>query len=150
MTQVVKPRKIIMQSRFRVEIDDIGDFRAMEAGPLKITFNISVNEEGGANTSTDMTVNGYQYEPVVISRPLTDDDVLAEWVEQFKRGIQDRRNGAVYALDTEGKDFYRWPIEEFSIADYEEFQGNAKSKEDSMMERITLKYRERGKRERLQ
>lgn len=150
MTQVVKPRKIIMQSRFRIEIDEIGDFRAMEGGPLKKTFNISVNEEGGAQTTTDMTVNGYTYEPIVIARALTEDMSLADWVERLSSGVQDRRNGAVYALDTEGKDLYRWDLEECIVGDYEEFQGNAKGKEDSMMERATLRYRERSKRVPLQ
>ena len=151
MTLVAKNRKIVMKSRFRVEIDGIGDFRAMEAGPLKISLNLSENEEGGAETTVDITTNGYKFDPFQIARALTDeDDSLANWVETLKSGIQDRRNGAIYALDTEGNDLFRWDIEQISVADYEEFSGDAKSKEDSMMERATIRYLRRGKRVRLQ
>ncbi len=150
MTLVAKPRKIVMKSRFRVEIDDVGDFRAVTAGPLKITFNVVETEEGGAQTTVDIGLNGYKYDPIVIERPLTEDTKLAEWVTRCKQGIQDRRNGAVYALDTEGRDQYRWDLEEIIVGDYEEFAGDSKAKEEQMMEKITLRYRERSERVALQ
>ncbi len=150
MTLVAKPRAILMKSRFRVEIDGIGDFRATSVGALKRTFNIVETEEGGAQTTVDIATNGFKFDPITIDRPLTEDMALADWVDRLANGQQDRKNGAVYMLDTEGKDFYRIDLEECIVADYEEFAGDAKAKEESMMEKVTLRYRNRGKRVPLQ
>lgn len=150
MTQVAKPRKIVQKSRFRVEIDGIGDFRAVTAGPGMIKFNISKTEEGGAQTTVDISINGYAYDPISIERPLTEDTLLVDWVKNQKAGIQDRRNGAIYALDTEGVDMYRWDLEEISLVSFEDFSGDSKAKSDSMMEKITIEYRERSERVSLQ
>ncbi len=150
MTLVAKNRPIAAKSKFRVELDNISEIRATVASSLKITFNIIDTEEGGAPTTAENTVNGYKFEPISIERPLTDNDDFANWVENFKAGQQDKRNGAIYALSANGLDLCRWDLKEVFIADYEEFQGDGKAKEEAMMERITLRYRERGKRVRLQ
>lgn len=146
MPLVAAPRRIVPKSKFRVEIDGIDDLRATTMSALKITFNIIDTEEGGAQTVAEQTSNGYKYEPITVERPLTEDGSLADWVDAFKDGTQDKRNGTIYALDAAGNDMYRWPLEEILIRSYEEFQGDAKGKEESMMERIELGYRERGKR----
>lgn len=151
MTLVAKPRSIVPKSKFRLEVDGLDDIRATTLGSLKITFNVIETDEGGQQTTTEITVSGYKYDPLVVERPLSDDTQLADWVEKFKSGSQDKRNGRVYALDAAGNDMYRWDLEEISIADFDEFQGDAKGgKEESMMERLTLRYRERSKRVKLQ
>lgn len=149
MTLVAKPRTPVMKSKFRLEIDGIEDIRATTVGPLKITFNIAEIDEGGAQTTVEQVINGYKYEPITVERPVTEDEGFSQWVDQFRKGIQDKRNGFLYALDTQGRDAYRWSLEEVIIVDYEEFAGDAKAKEESMMERLTLRYRERSKRETL-
>lgn len=149
MTLVAKPRTPTMKSRFRVEIEGCGDLRLISAGPLKTVFNLTDIDEGGAATVAETVINGYKYEPLAVERPLTDDESLANWVDNLKAGIQDKRNGFVYMLDTEGRDTHRVSLEEVLVSDYEEFAGDAKAKEETMMERCTLRYRERGPREAL-
>jgi phage tail-like protein len=133
-------------SRFRLEIDGIGDFRAISVGALKTTFNMVETEEGGQDTTADISVNGYKYDPIPIERPQTEDMALADWVDVLARGVQDKRNASVFMLDTEGRDFYRIDLYECTVGDYEEFAGDSKSKEETMKEKATLRYRRRSKR----
>lgn len=146
MTIIAKTRTPVMKSRFRIEIDDIGDFRATTVGALKTTFNMVEVEEGGQDTTADISVNGYKFDPITIERSLTDDMSLADWVDRIVQGVQDKRNASIYMLDTEGRDVYRIDLYECITADYEEFAGDAKAKEETMMEKATLRYRRRSKR----
>jgi phage tail-like protein len=151
MAQTSKPRKIVPKSRFRVEIDGIGNVHLTTAGALKIAFNMITTDEGGAATTAQSTVNTYKYDPFPISRPLSEDMTLAQWAEDQKNGIDKKPNGFVYAQDAAGKDLYRWSLEEIQMVDYQEFEGDSKGgTTESMMESCTLYYRERGIRELLQ
>ncbi len=144
-------RKPVAKSMFRLEIDGIlGDLRPTNAGALKITFSTMATEEGGRMTTADETITGYKYEPIKISRTLTDNTDFVEWVARQKQGTPDKRGGRIYALDTEGRDLYRWRLYDLQVMDFQDFDGDAKAKEEPMVEEITLKYRERDERELLQ
>ncbi len=150
MTQTSTPRKIVPKSRFRVEIDGIGNVHLTTAGSLKVMFELIKTEEGGASTTAQSTVNTYKYDAFPITRPLSEDMALAQWAQDQKNGFDKKPNGYVYAQSADGNDLYRWSLEEIQIVDYQEFEGDAKSGAESMMESCTLYYRERGIRELLQ
>ncbi len=151
MAQTSKPRKIVGKTRFRVEVDGIGSLHLTTAGALKMSFNMIATDEGGAPTTAQSTINTYKFDPIPVSRPLTEDISLAQWAEDQKNGIDKKPNGFVYAQTADGKDLWRWSLEEIQILDYQEFEGDAKGGgTESMMESCTLYYRERGIRELLQ
>lgn len=150
MTLVAKPRKITAKSRFRLEIDGIGDLRLTSAGELKLTYDLIETEEGGASTTVEITTNKHKYEPLPFERPLTEDMNLVEWNEAQKRGVQDKRNGALYQLDTDGKDLLKWPLEECMLAEFSEGSFDAKAGTEGNVEKGVIRYRERGKRQLLQ
>lgn len=150
MTLVAKPRKITAKSRFRLEIDGIGDLRLTTAGELKLTYEFIDTEEGGASSTVELTVNKHRYEPISFERPLTDDMALVDWNEAQKRGVQDKRNGALYQLDTDGKDLLKWPLEECQLAEFSEGSFDAKAGNEGNMEKGVIRYLRRGKRELLQ
>ncbi len=150
MTLTAKPRIIVPKNKFRVEIDGIGNVHLTTAGSLKIMFDLIKTEEGGAPTTAQSTSNTYHYDPFPITRPLSEDMALARWAEDQKQGIDKKPNGHVYGMSADGKDLYRWSLEEIQMVDYTEFEGDAKSGAESMMESCTLYYRERGIRELLQ
>ena len=150
MTLVAKPRRITAKSRFRLEIDGIGDMRLTTLSEIKLTREIIETEEGGAPTTVELSPNKYKYEPLTAERPLTEDMALVEWDAALKRGVQDKRNGAIYQLDTEGKDLLKWPLEECIIAEFTEGSFDAKAGSEGNMEKVVIRYRERGKRQLLQ
>lgn len=144
-------RKTVGKSKFRIEIDGVdGELRPQSVGKMKINFSWVKTEEGGAPTTTSVTINGYTYDTLVISRPLSDDASLVSWIRSLKAGVNDLRNATLYALDSTGKDLWKWPLYDVGVLDYEDMDGDAKAKEDAMMETITLSYRERGERELVQ
>ena len=142
MAQTSKPRIIVPKSRFRVEIDGIGNVHLTTAGAIKIAFQLIKTEEGGAGTTAQSTVNTYTFDPFPISRPLSEDRSLARWAQDQKKGIDKKPNGHVYAQSADGKDFIRFALEEIQMVDYVGFEGDAKATSDSMMETCTLYYRE--------
>jgi phage tail-like protein len=146
---VAGSRKIIAKSRFRVEVDGVGNLRCTSASANKLSFQLIETDEGGAETTAEITINTYKFDPITCERPLTDDENLVQWIENCQAGKQDKRNGAMYALDTEGNDFYRWDLKEILPMDFTDFAGDGKAKEESMSEIVVLKYRKRGRRTRV-
>lgn len=134
---------------FRILIEE-EDIRASTCGDLKNTFSFMETFEGGVRTIVDQTIASFKAEPVQITRPLTKDRLLVEWVAAQKRGEDDKRDCFFVQLDSAGNDLYRYKLEMCVIGDYTPAKGDAKDGENQQMESFTLKPMTVGDREDLQ
>lgn len=145
------PRKVVAKNMFRLVIDGIpGDVRPKTLGPSKITFKKITTYESGRRTKADVTISGYEFDAIKISRTLTSNVDFLAWVKNQKDGIEDKRNGTLYWLDTQGNDLYRQRIEGLHIEDFQDMDGDASAMEDAMMEEISLGFIDREERELIQ
>lgn len=140
-------RSPVNMFRFHIEETDI---RATTVGELKTTFSVIETDEGGINTIADQTIARFKAEPVSITRPLTKDRLIEDWVANQKRGIEDKRTCFFYALDTAGNDLYRWQLNECVVGESASAKGDAKGGEEQNMESFTIKPTTIGDREDLQ
>lgn len=141
-------RKVVAKSMYRLVIDGIeGDIRPKTLGTNQITFKKITTYESGRRTKADVTISGYEFDSIKISRTLTDNTAFLEWVENQKAGKEDKRNGVLYWLDTEGNDLYSQRVKGLHIETFMDLDGDASAMEDGMPEEISLGVLEKGKRE---
>lgn len=148
---VGQPRKVVAKNMYRLEIDGIpGDVRPKTLGPSKIGFKKIKTYESGRRTVADITITGYEFDAIKLTRSLTNNKDFLGWVQNQKDGKEDKRNGTLYWLDTQGQDMYRMRLRGMHIEDFQDLDGDASAMEDPMMEEISIGYIDRDERELIQ
>lgn len=84
---------------FVVEVDGflMGGFNRAEGLGGSITFEPFV--EGGVNESPHQLIGETHWQPLILSRGLTDNDTMWNWFEATSRGVLRPRSGMVLLLD---------------------------------------------------
>jgi len=84
---------------FLIEIDGLltGGFAQVDG--LESAIEVEDRAEGGVNGYTHKILKRTSYPNLVLSRGLTDSDVLWTWYEKTSKGIIKRKNGTIMLLD---------------------------------------------------
>lgn len=143
------PTKRAPVNMFKLFAED-KDLRVTTVGDLKNTFTVIETYEGGLNTLADQTISMLKAETTTVTRPLTEDRSIIEWVANQRLGIEDKRTCFFVMLDTSGNDLYRIPMKLCVVTDHMIAKGDAKAGEEQQMETFTLKPAVIGDREDLQ
>lgn len=86
---------------FLIEIDGLltGGFAQVEG--LEAAIETEDRPEGGVNTYVHKVLKRTTFPNIVLSRGLTDSDVLWTWFDRTSKGIIKRKNGTIMLLDQE-------------------------------------------------
>lgn len=96
------------QYRFKVDIKDLGVLEFRSAEGLSVQREVLEIYEGGDNTKHHKLIGGTRYSNIVLRRGTTDDTKIFDWVKKTIDGTIERKNGAVIALNKEGKPVVMW------------------------------------------
>ena len=93
---------------FLVEIDGITRAAFQEASGFDSTIDVIEHREGGENTTLRKLAGLTKYSNISLKWGLTDDRDLYDWHRQAVKGVIERKNGSIVALDREGNEVVRW------------------------------------------
>ncbi|MBU3967798.1 MAG: phage tail protein [Euryarchaeota archaeon] len=93
--------------RFRVEIEGIIAGGFSEVSGLSIQTEVESIREGGVNDFEYKLPKGTKYSDITLKRGLTDWE-LYNWYMDVINGKIERKSGAIYLLDQEGKQVMDW------------------------------------------
>jgi len=136
-------RKLVPKSGFRLEIEG-RDLRCESVAAFEVEFSIISIEEGGAETTVDHFVNKFKYSTIEFVRQTdVDDDFCQDWATS-----KAEKNGVLYYMRA-GKDVAKRVVRRCLVMKYSDFDGDAKSEDEDMKEKVTLKFLEVGRREKV-
>lgn len=137
------PRRIVPKSGFRFEVEGI-DLRCKSVGAFEREFTVIDIEEGGAETTVDHFINKFKYTPIEFAKQSdVDDDFLQDWADS-----KEEKDGVLYYVIA-GKDVAKRAVRRCVITKYSDFEGDAKSEDEAMEEKATVKFLEVSRREKI-
>lgn len=137
------PRRIVPKSGFRLEIEGT-DLRCESVGAFEKEFMVIDIEEGGAETTVDHFVNKFKYSPIeFVKQTDVDDTFCQDWADS-----REEKDGVLYYMIS-GKEVAKRAVRRCVITKYSDFEGDAKSEDESMKEKVTIKFLEVTKREKI-
>ena len=114
---------------FVVEVEglQIGGFT--EVTGLSSEIELESYQEGGVNDYTHKFPKQTTYPNLVLSRGLTNDDVLWQWYQEASQGRIKIKNGTITLRDSQGKEVMWWNFKQAYPVKWEGPQFNASSDE---------------------
>jgi phage tail-like protein len=115
MTATSNPNRAYSAAHFALELDNnqkVGLFRSIEGGSIKADV---MTYQHGATYDRWRQLGKPKFEDIKIQTGMSMSQVFYKWIEQFFRGVPDRRNGAIVAADFNYKERARREFKEALI-----------------------------------
>ncbi len=138
MPIIGQPLRYYQMWAFIVEIDGVNVAGFTKAGPLKQSFGLAEQHEGGALTVVDITPTKYKTEPITLERGASDNIELWTWWDNQKQGITDKRNVSIVAQDSQGNVSARWNLKNCVIKEFEAGSFDGKNETENLVEKLVI------------
>jgi phage tail-like protein len=138
MPVIGQPLSFQQKWSFQVEIDGVIVGGFTKAGPLKQSFGLAEQEEGGQITVVDITPTKFKTEPLTLERGGSNNVELWNWWLNQKQGIIDKRNVSVCGQDAQGNVTARWNYVNCVIKEFEAGDFDAKNETENIIEKMVL------------
>lgn len=136
--QIGQPLKYMQKWAFVVEIEGVVVGGFSKAGPLKLTFGVVEQTEGGAITVVDYSISKYKPDPVTLERGGSNNIELWTWVANQKKGIVDKRNVSIAAQDGQGNVTARWKLPTSIVKEFNAGDFDSKNETENIIESMVI------------
>jgi phage tail-like protein len=96
--------------RFQVEIEGVIVGGFSDVSGLGVEIETEELREGGENTFPHRLPRGARYQNLVLTRGITDSDLLWAWCDETVQGRISRKRASILLLDSEGEEKWRWNV----------------------------------------
>jgi phage tail-like protein len=135
---VGSPLQYFQKFAFVVQIDGVSVGGFNKAGPIKQTWGIAEQHEGGALTVVDVSVTKYKTEKLTLERGGSNNNELWLWHANQKQGIVDKRNVSVVAQDSQANTLARYNYTLCVIGEFEAGDFDGKNETENIIEKLVL------------
>lgn len=125
---------------FHVEIDGVIVGGFSEISGLSMSTKLDAIKTGGQNNGTPVFANQTTYTNLVLSRGISDVDMLYSWYVDVMNGLSEKRNMSIFLLDNNSVPITWWDIINALPIGWDGPTFNATTVTSVATEKITIAY----------